>query len=379
MKHWKTTFSLAHIGAALYEQVIGNRTQETPVIAHFSGDEIRITLSNYYSLYQTEILGASVYNSTQKTGPVRFLFGSCSGCIVEPETQIQSDSAFLPVKQGDQLMIRIAFAPETRALSGQGLTFARHSEAGDYTMEPVFPVSDEEIWVFPKRPFDAGEPTFLLSQIDILTEQEGISLAVLGDSNGFMRMWTAPLEKMMEEKGLPCVVLNQSISGNRLLSDTAKEIPGQLFGFSAKRRYNIDINSLCGLTHIIFATGGNDLYQPGTMAAPNDSVPSAQELFETLQMLNAKAKEKGLKTYAATLTPFSGAEGTPSGRQEIQKELNRKLLECNEFDAILDFYAWLVEKDGCGMDSRFDSGDHLHINPEGGKLIAQKSMNYIRR
>ena len=36
-------------------------------------------------------------------------------------------------------------------------------------------------------------------------------------------------------------------------------------------------------------------------------------------------------------------------------------------------------KDGCGMDSRFDSGDHLHINPEGGKLIAQKSMNYIRR
>ena len=144
MKHWKTTFSLAHIGAALYEQVIGNRTQETPVIAHFSGDEIRITLSNYYSLYQTEILGASVYNSTQKTGPVRFLFGSCSGCIVEPETQIQSDSAFLPVKQGDQLMIRIAFAPETRALSGQGLTFARHSEAGDYTMEPVFPVSDEE-------------------------------------------------------------------------------------------------------------------------------------------------------------------------------------------------------------------------------------------
>ena len=127
------------------------------------------------------------------------------------------------------------------------------------------------------------------------------------------------LEKMMEEKGLPCVVLNQSISGNRLLSDTAKEIPGQLFGFSAKRRYNIDINSLCGLTHIIFAIGGNDLYQPGTMAAPNDSVPSAQELFETLQMLNAKAKEKGLKTYAATITPFSGAEGTPSGRQELER------------------------------------------------------------
>ena len=87
-------------------------------------------------------------------------------------------------------------------------------------------------------------------------------------------------------------VLNAGISGNRLLSDGNSQ--------SALARFDRDVAAQSGATHLVVLIGINDIGNRQARATVDDLIAGHRQII-------ARARARGLKVYAATLTPFEGA------------------------------------------------------------------------
>ena len=172
------------------------------------------------------------------------------------------------------------------------------------------------------------------------------------------RRWPNDLALRLLNSGINIGVLNQGISGNRLLVAGA--------GDSAETRFDRDVLSQPGVRWVIFSDDPiNDL---GSTAPP----PTAKQLIDGLERLISRAHEKQIKFVCSTLTPYQGANyWTPAGeaaREQINFFLRGKTSGC---DAVID-------QDAATHDPlhptqflpAYDSGDHLHPNDAGLQAIA---------
>src|SRR4030095_10226400 len=102
--------------------------------------------------------------------------------------------------------------------------------------------------------------------------------------------------------GHKIAIVNHGISGNQVLNDGA--------GVNALARFDRDVLSTPGLTHVVVLEGINDIGLGG-FAFPGSTAPptlerSATDLIAGYRQLIARAHANGLKIYGATLTPFKG-------------------------------------------------------------------------
>ena len=373
MSHWVTAWAFAHCGAKAFEQKLAGRTQMTSFVFPVSGEQVRIRLSNHYGISETKIEKISVYNAATGLDPVPITFGKRFECTVFMGQSIISDAVPFSVRRGDTVEVRVLFAKGTRAVSGNGLTFAKHSEKGDHTGDVPFAASEKNIWKMPIRLIDVGEPTVVLSQVDVLAEGSASGIAVLGDSNGFMGTWTKPLAAALVERLEETALLNMSISGNRLVSDSPKTF-GKMFGYAAIKRFEWDVVPLCGVRWLIVAIGGNDLYQPGTRGIKSETVPAKEKWWDGLMQLVEMAHARGMKVAVATLTSFKGTDSHDETRDRLAKELREDILVCPKIDQVLDFYSDVIDEATGMFRPEYDRGDHLHLSDAGGAAIAEYVM-----
>jgi lysophospholipase L1-like esterase len=166
------------------------------------------------------------------------------------------------------------------------------------------------------------------------------------------------LAQRLLDAGLKIGVLNQGISGNRLLAAGA--------GDRAETRFARDVLNQPGVRWVIFSDDPiNDL---GSTVPP----PTAKELIEALGRLVRRAHEKQIKFLCSTLTPYEGAGyWTPAGeaaREQINAFIRGKASGC---DGVID-------QDAATHDPAhptrylpaYDSGDHLHPNEAGLQAIS---------
>jgi lysophospholipase L1-like esterase len=172
------------------------------------------------------------------------------------------------------------------------------------------------------------------------------------------RRWPNDLAQRLLDAGLNIGVLNQGISGNRLLVAGAGE--------SAEIRFDRDVLSQPGVHWVIFSDDPvNDL---GSTVPP----PTGDLLIAGIERLIARAHQKQIRFICSTLTPYEGAAyWTPAGeaaREQINAFLRSKTSGC---DAVID-------QDAATHDPlhptqflpAYDSGDHLHPNDAGLQAIA---------
>lgn len=377
MKQYKPLWAVAHCGTTIYEQKIGGRTQMVSIPCGISGEALKLTLSNHYSPLPVAIDHVSVYNTSSSEGPVEVTFQSETTIRLQPGSHTVSDPVDFHVSLGGMLQVRVFFAEGTRALSGAGQTGAVHSEMGDHTMSAEFPMAKNDIWVQPARPFDVGEPSFILSAVEVETEEETVVVGAFGDSNTFSGAWTKPLDMMMRRSGKG-LLLNLGISGNRLLKDTGKLIPMELFGFAGVKRFSWDVEALDGLDVLIVAIGGNDIFQPGTESNPDEVVPSKEELIQGYRKIASAAKAKGIRVLGATMTSAAGTPIWSEDRQQLLDEVNQWIRENSvregSFDTVLDYEMILCDPMSRGLKKDYDSGDHVHINLQGGMAMASNVL-----
>ncbi|WP_419805867.1 SGNH/GDSL hydrolase family protein [Terriglobus sp.] len=149
-------------------------------------------------------------------------------------------------------------------------------------------------------------------------------------------------------------VLNAGISGNQLLQDDA--------GPKASDRFDRDVLTQQGVTHVILLEGINDIGHGGV---------TAQQVIDAMTALAVRAHAKRLRIYGATLTPFEGAKYYTPEREAIRQQVNAFLRQNTVFDGVIDFdKATQDPQHPSQFLPKNDHGDHLHPSDLGYTAMA---------
>ena len=369
--YWVGTWATAlHAPAAgppgLTNAGFDNQTLRQIVHTSVGGDRVRVRLSTFgagalrigSARVALRDAGASIVPGSDRP----LTFGGQTSMTVPPGAVVVSDEVDFEVPPLSDLAVSLyvpgATGPATWHFVALQTSYV--SPAGDFTDSILMPVqSTTQAW-------------FWLAGVEVTASQQTNAIVVLGDSvtDGTRstadanRRWPDRLsERILATPGNHKMgVLNQGLSGNRLLHDG--------IGPNALARFDRDVLTQAGATHAIVLLGNNDIFFGQLF--PADAV-TADQIIQGHRVLIARARTAGLKIYGATLTPLQGAgPATAFAAVEEQRQaVNHWIRTSNEYDAVIDFDA--ITRDPA-MPTRLlpalDSGDHLHPNDRGYAAMA---------
>jgi len=382
--HWVSAWTTAlyapnPMPGAAAEPDITDKTIRMVVRPSIGGQRLRVRFSNEFGTAPLTIASARIALTEQgsgiQTATQRVLkFGGSPKITIPAGAPAFSDPVDLAVKPFAELSVSIYLPGPVPTLSmhGQALHDAYISGPGDRTSRHELPDAEiKQAWYF-------------LSGIDIWSPPEVAALVAFGDSitQGYGAKsatyidYPTQLAQRLAARGISTLaVVNQGISGNRILHDVA--------GANALARFDRDVLSLPGVTHLIVLEGINDITFPhikmpagqggGTSKdGPFKSqVVSADELIAGLQQIIARARAHGIKVYGATLMPCEGVNTYTEEGESIRQSVNRWIRTSQAFDAVLDFDQLMRDPNHpAKMRAEYDSGDHVHPSAAGYKAMA---------
>lgn len=343
------------------------------------GTGVRVELSNRYGTHPVTFRRATVAlgagsGPAAEPGSLRPLtFRGQESVSVHPGDRVRSDPVALRVPAGAALLVTV-FVPESAGTVTRHRTTHRaaYLAPGDHTADVSGAVFGEgsRHWRY-------------VSGVQVLTRETDAAVVVLGDSltdrmagppdaaPGSTLRWTDLLaRRLREDRGMPdLAVLNQGISGNRLLQD---EAPGPVFqGTSGLGRLETDVLSRAGVRTVVVQLGINDLR--------SQEHSGAQEITAGLRELAERARARGLRVVGVTLTPFGGNPTHGPALEAERQQVNAWIRSSGVFDAVIDWDAalrdparpqWLLR--------RFDSGDGLHPGGDAyGRMAAAVDLQML--
>ncbi len=354
----------------------GVKNQTVRQIAHVSigGKQVRVLLSNEYGTKRLLVGAAHVALAGQGAaivaGSDRTLsFGGQNGIAIPPGAPAISDPVDLDVPPLGDLAISL-FLPEQTPLATvhwEGVQTAYISGPGDFTGQADM------------QPASTMTSRAFLSEILVDAAPNARAVVTFGDSitdganstPNANRRWPDVLAaRLVKAGGAPVAVLNEGISGDRVLRDR--------MGVNALARFDQDVLSQAHADTVILLMGINDIGWPGMALAPSEPAPTAYEIIEGYKQLIARAHTHGLRIIGATLTPFEGAfKGTPfaayysAEKEQKRQAVNQFIRSSGAFDGVIDFDA--VARDPnhpSHLASNSGTIDNLHPGDAGYKAMA---------
>ncbi|MFD7664415.1 SGNH/GDSL hydrolase family protein [Streptomyces sp. NPDC059788] len=211
-----------------------------------------------------------------------------------------------------------------------------------------------------------------LTGVDVRGPRTEGTVVAIGDSitdgitstMGANRRWTDFLAgRLRTEPGAPRYgVLNQGISGNRLLTDGSRWSPNN--GPSVLSRLERDVLSRTGVRAVIVEIGLNDLFKSPRRLDP-------EKLAEGMREIGRQARARGVRVIGSTLTPFGGHRAYRPQLDAVREALNAKIRAGEVYGQYVDFDKALRDPGApVRMRPAYDSGDHLHPSDEGYRAMA---------
>ncbi|MDG4859088.1 SGNH/GDSL hydrolase family protein [Streptomyces sp. T-3] len=351
------------------ERGFAGRSIRNVVHTSVGGTSARITLSNLFGHQPLTLTHVSLAVASAPSNPAaaagtvrRLTFGGNHSVVIPPGKQIVSDPVRLRIPHDADLLVT-TFSPTP---SGP-VTYHPHARQtsfvapGDHVEDPLGDAYTEQspYWRY-------------LAAVDVLTREAEGAVVVLGDSLtdgvtstlGANSRWTDILaDRLREEQGAPRYsVLNQGISGNRILSDGLGRPADNPSGLS---RFDRDALSRTGVRAVVIALGVNDILRNPHQTDPDKIVAGLRELTR-------QAHARGLRVIGATLMPFGGHRGYTPHLEDVRKQVNAQIRAGKVFDSVADFDRAL--RDPYAPDRLrgvYDSGDHLHPSDAGYRKMAE--------
>jgi lysophospholipase L1-like esterase len=205
---------------------------------------------------------------------------------------------------------------------------------------------------------------FFVSGIDVWTSGETGGIVALGDlltdanisTHDTFSRWPDQLARRLNQRDgeRSMGVMNQGLGGNRILHD--------LRGDSGLRRFDRDVLAQPGVTHAVVMLGTNDLRN--RIAKPEQEA-TAEKMIAGMRQMALRARGRGIKFIAATLTPFGNETFLPGAwnpvRENHRVAFNDWIRESDEVDGVVDFDLALRDPDiPTQMLPIYDCGDGLH-------------------
>jgi lysophospholipase L1-like esterase len=383
---WTGTWSTAVTGAAappMPATVFEDQTLRQIVHVSVAGRSLRVRLSNEYG---TEPLVIGEARVARRTGGSEILigtdrrltFGGRSSFSIPPGAPALSDPVALAAPAMSDLVVSVYLPNRTVAATVHGSAFqTNYVAAGNATRSPTLTgATTTTSWHF-------------LSGVSVAGTRKSASVVAFGDSitDGAVttvdanHRWPDYLARRLQAKASlrHLGVLNKGIGGNRLLYDgnTLPGTPfdgiGPLFGDSALDRFDRDVLAQPGARDVIVLLGINDIGQPASIAPPSEAVTVDDLIFGYRQLI-ARAHERGLRIFGATMTPFQDTTipGYYTEANEAKRlAANRWIRTSGEYDGVIDFDRAVRDPaQPSRMLPRYDSGDHLHPNDAGMRAMA---------
>jgi lysophospholipase L1-like esterase len=357
--HWVGTWTTAPAPAET--GAFNNQTLRMTMRGSLGGKELRVRISNAYGELPLDIGGAHI--ALRETGPAivagsgrALRFGGVEQATIAAGAVLFSDPVALEIPPLADLAVSLYLPGEI--LNSFQITgrYARQtnyiSPPGDFTAAQVMPIAT------------VTSDWFFVCGVDVLANADTGGVVTLGDSltdgnistmDGFCR-WPDQFARrlMARPRGRPMAVMNQGLGGNRILFD--------IRGDSGLRRFDRDVLSQPGVTHVIVMLGTNDLRN--RWRKPEEE-PNAAQMIAGLRQMAVRAHSHGIKIIGATLTPFGNetymANAWSPQREEIRAAVNDWIRNGGAFDAVADFDQALRDPEiSTQMLPRYDCGDGLH-------------------
>ena len=213
-----------------------------------------------------------------------------------------------------------------------------------------------------------------MTAVEVLSPSAEGSVVVLGDSLtdgitstvGANHRWTDYLAaRLREDDRVPdSGVLNQGISGNRLLRDGDPDRGYN--GASGLNRLSSDVLYEAGARTLVVQLGINDI-----LVQPQQT--DADVIVAGLRELAGEARAAGLHVVGVTLAPFGGHDAYTTELERVRQQVNAQIRAGDVFDEVVDFDAAWCAILGCRTNcwAAYDSGDGLHPNDAGFQAMAE--------
>jgi lysophospholipase L1-like esterase len=352
------------------------RNQTVRQIARVSigGNRVRVVLSNEYGSKPLVIGAAHVALAGSGAGIVAgsdraLSFDGHPSVTIPPGAPVISDPVELTVPPLSNVAVSL-FLPEITPLATfhwEGVQTAYISPEGNFAADADMK-ADSTI-----------KSRLFLSGIIVDAPPGARAVVTFGDSitdgadstPDANHRWPDVLaERLIQTGGAPIAVLNEGISGARVLTDR--------MGVNALARFDRDVLSHPHADTVILMMGINDIGWPDCILAPHEPAPSAEDIIDGYKQLIARAHLHGMRIIGATLTPFEDTfKGTPiegyynTDKEQKREAVNQWIRSSGAFDGVIDFDA--VARDPnrpTHIQAAYDSGDHLHPQDAGYKAMA---------
>lgn len=363
---WVATWASAQLAAGAdetpYDPPLKENTVRQQIRVNIGGEKIRLTLSNEYGGVPAQLESVHIAHlneagenaiDTSTDTAITFNGGSESVEIPVGETVV-SDEIDFDFEALDDLAITIKcgkYAGSTPT-SHTGARCSTWIISGDHVSDESF-VAEETMtsWYF-------------ISELDVWAEAGAKALVLFGDSitdgyganaNQFQR-WSDELNRLFRDD--PdydrVTVINEGIGGNAVFGG---------LGTAAKDRFDRDVLNIAGVRYVVVLIGINDI------GYANEDISS--QITDEYEVMIEKCHEKGIKIYAATITPVNGNGYYSELHDDIRRKVNDWILNKGKFDGVIDFAAEMADPNDDSYLNPEYSLDNLHPNPAGYKHMGE--------
>jgi lysophospholipase L1-like esterase len=327
------------------------------------GNRLRVHLSNAFGATPLTIGGAHVAlrskDSAITPGSDRLLtFNGMPSVTIPAGAEMLSDPVDLDTPKLSELAVSVFVPGETGPASAHslGLHTTYISKEGDFTAAPEFAdAATSQSW-------------YWVSSVDVMAPADASAVVAFGDSitDGATstpntdRSWPSVLsERLLANPSTAKIaIINQGISGNRVLGDGA--------GVSALARFDRDVIAQAGVKWVMIMEGINDI----GLGAKQGTV-SAEALISAMHQMIERAHTHGIKVIGCTLTPYVGASYASDEGEAMRTAVNTFIRTSGAFDAVVDFDKVTRDPDNPKQFLKvYNNTDHLHPNDAGYKAMA---------
>ena len=287
-------------------------------------------------------------------------FARSTSLVIPAGAPALSDPIPIPIKPGSNLLVSV-YLPETFThTQADGTRPTEYRTERDDTAAATLPGA-QSLFVRP-----------IVSAVLALTQsRRRDAIVTFGDSitdgtgakSPDVRGWPDVLAaRLWRDPTSTGVVVNAGISGNKLLADG--------WGISALGRFDRDVLSLPSVKHMILLEGINDI--GSEERKPTDPLlVTFEELVGAYRQLIARAHQRRIGLACATILPFEGSDYFSGEKETLRQRVNSWVRGSRECDAVIDFdQAMRDPANPRRLQAQYDSGDHLHPNDDGYRVMA---------
>lgn len=342
-----------------------NQTIRMVVNTSIGGRTARVELSNTFGTNPLRIGAAHIALRDHDSAIIpasdrKLTFSGLASAVIPPGAAMISDPVDLAIPAVGDLVISVYVpgetGPPTQHATGLHTTYI--SSEGDFSGAADFPAArTTNSWYY-------------LSGVHVLAPADTGLIVAFGDSitdgatstNDADASWPSVLAKRLHDRGVAnLAVINEGISGNRVLADGA--------GVSVLARFDRDVLAQPGIKYLVFMEAINDI---GGASRAGATPVTTEEIIAIYKQMIARAHMRGIKVIGATLTPYEGAGYFSDQGEVIRSAVNDWIRTTGLLDGMVDFdLATRDPEHPKKFRPGFNIRDNLHPNDAGYQAMAE--------